>query len=64
MKKNKWLIQELLEFSLLREGESSAIGLEFSSKYEHHLIRVRLTCKDVSSVQIKKWRVKRLAQAL
>lgn len=53
MKKNKWLIQELLEFRLLRGREISVIELAFSSEYEHQLIRVRLTCKDVSSVQIK-----------
>lgn len=29
--KNKWLIQELLEFRLFREREISAIGLAFSS---------------------------------
>lgn len=38
MKKNKWLIQELLEFRLFREREISVIELAFSFEYEHQLI--------------------------
>ncbi|WP_424160769.1 hypothetical protein ACPA1T_12250 [Bacillus amyloliquefaciens] len=53
MKKNKWLIHEILEFRLFREGEISVIELAFSFEYEHQLIHVMLTCKDVSSVRIK-----------
>lgn len=52
MKKNEWLVQELLGFRLYREGDIRTIELAFTSKWRHHLSHVKLICKDVSSVQI------------